>query len=194
MNKEQKDVITNFLSTDSEVAQAPQANGYEFQSGGVVEMLEKLEDKFVDERSDLEKAEVKAKHAFDMLMQDLTAQIENATQAATEKSETRGKKLQAAADAKGDLADTTASRDDDQKYLSDLVATCEQKASAIEKAIEILSSDDVAGAAKKHLPTLAQTSFIQLRSNAKITDGSSNSENQWKALSFLKMRASQINS
>merc|ERR1712054_633628 len=103
-------------------------------------------------------------------MQDLTAQVENAAAARTEKSETKGKKLQAAADAKGDLVDTTATRDDDQKYLSDLVATCEQKASdfenrqqlradelaAIEKAIEILGSSAVSGAADKHLPSLMQ--------------------------------------
>merc|ERR1719272_81920 len=34
---------------------APEANGYEFQSSGVVEMLEKLNDKFIDERTTLEK-------------------------------------------------------------------------------------------------------------------------------------------
>jgi len=200
--KDQVEVLTAFLQ------QAPEAHGYEFQSGGVIEMLEKLEDKFNDERSDLEKAEVNAKHAYDMLMQDLTAQVENATQARTEKSETKGKKLQAAADAKGDLVDTTATRDDDQKYLSDLVATCEQKASdfenrqqlradelaAIEKAIEILSSDDVAGAAERHLPKLMQTSFIQLKSTEKMSNSASNDQNQWKALTYLKMRGSQINS
>merc|ERR1712196_348773 len=208
--KENQRVLNNFLqqAESSNLEQAPEAHGYEFQSGGVIEMLEKLEDKFSDERSELEKAEVNAKHAFDMLMQDLTAQVENATQARTEKSETKGKKLQAAADAKGDLVDTTATRDDDQKYLSDLVATCEQKASdfenrqqlradelaAIEKAIEILSSDDVAGAADKHLPALAQTSFIQLKNNAGSVTSSTNNENQWKALAFLKMRGSQLSS
>merc|ERR1719247_3379937 len=45
-----KRTIYSFLSTDAEVVQdpmsvsAPQANAYEFQSGGVVEMLEQLED------------------------------------------------------------------------------------------------------------------------------------------------------
>jgi cell division septum initiation protein DivIVA len=203
--EENKAALTAFLQEPSGLeVSAPEANAYEFQSGGVIEMLEKLEDKFVDERADLEKKEVNAKHAFDMLHQDLTAQVESATQARTEKSATRGKKLQSAADAKGDLVDTTATRDDDQKYLSDLVATCEQKASdfenrqqlradelaAIEKAVEILSSDDVMGAAKKHLPQLAQTSFVQLKSVAKL----SNSDAQWKAMTYLKMRANALNS
>merc|ERR1719171_373287 len=57
-----KRTIYSFLATDNEVIQpaglsvsAPEANAYEFQSGGVVEMLEKLLDKFRDERSTLEK-------------------------------------------------------------------------------------------------------------------------------------------
>jgi len=37
---------------------APEANGYEFQSSGVVEMLEKLLDKFIDERTTLQKEEM----------------------------------------------------------------------------------------------------------------------------------------
>merc|ERR1719324_494891 len=48
---------------------APEANAYEFQSSGVVEMLEKLLDKFIDERTTLEKEEMNSKHAYDMLMQ-----------------------------------------------------------------------------------------------------------------------------
>merc|ERR1711998_656978 len=110
------------------------------------------------------------------------------TQARSDKSATKAKKLQSAADAKGDLTDTTATRDDDSKYLSDLIATCQQKASdfenrqqlradelaAIEKAIEILGSGDVSGAAKKHLPGLAQVSLIQLKSNAATNNASTN--------------------
>merc|ERR1712217_579636 len=146
---------------------APEANAYEFQSSGVIEMLEKLLDKFIDERTTLEKEEMNSKHAYDMLMQDLKAQIAQATQDRDEKAETKAKKLQAKADAEGDLKDTTTTRDADQKYLDDLTATCEQKASdfesrqqlrteeleAVSKAIEIVSSGAVAGSADKHLPS-----------------------------------------
>merc|ERR1719313_3012708 len=137
---------------------APEANAYEFQSHGVVEMLENLLDKFIDERTTLEKEEMNARHAFEMLMQDLKAQIDQATADRDEKAEAKAKALQAKADAEGDLEDVTTTRDADQKYLDDLVATCEQKASdfesrqqlraeeieAIEKAIEIISSAAVA--------------------------------------------------
>ena len=53
-----------------------------------------LWDKFVDERVALEKEEMNGKHAYDMLMQDLTAQIDQATQDRGEKSEIKAKKLQ----------------------------------------------------------------------------------------------------
>merc|ERR1719235_12875 len=43
---------------DGLAVSAPEANAYEFQSSGVVEMLEKLLDKFIDERTTLEKEEM----------------------------------------------------------------------------------------------------------------------------------------
>eukprot|EP00418_Pyrodinium_bahamense_P091190 CAMPEP_0179035260 /NCGR_PEP_ID=MMETSP0796-20121207/13021_1 /TAXON_ID=73915 /ORGANISM="Pyrodinium bahamense, Strain pbaha01" /LENGTH=337 /DNA_ID=CAMNT_0020731531 /DNA_START=108 /DNA_END=1117 /DNA_ORIENTATION=+ len=168
-----KRVIGAFLEEDPQeglAVSAPEAYGYEFQSHGVIEMLEELLDKFIAKRTELEKEEANSQHAYEMLMQDLTAQIEEATQDRTEKSATKAKKLQAKADAEGDLADTTSTRDVDQKYLDDLVATCEQKATdfesrqqlraeeldAIQKAIEIISSEAVTGNAEKYLPTLLQ--------------------------------------
>merc|ERR1712032_407447 len=184
--KEAKKTIEAFLAQEPDeglAVSAPEAAGYEFQSQGVIEMLEKLLDKFIDERTVLEKEEMNAKHAHDMLIQDLTAQTGQAKQDRTEKAETKAKKLQAKADAEGDLKDTTTTRDADQKYLDDLTATCEQKASdfesrqqlrteeleAIAKAIEIISSSAVSGNADKHLPQLVQmkgSSFVALRSNS----------------------------
>merc|ERR1719316_2374060 len=68
---------------------APEANAYDFQSSGIIEMLEQLLDKFIDERTVLEKEEMNSKHAYDMLMQDLTAQIDQATKDRDEKAETK---------------------------------------------------------------------------------------------------------
>jgi len=183
---------------------APEANAYEFQSSGVVEMLEKLLDKFIDERTTLEKEEMNSKHAYDMLMQDLNAQIAQATKDRDEKAESKATALQAKADAEGDLKDTTTTRDADVKYLADLKATCEEKAAdfesrqqlraeeivAIEKAMEIISSGAVKGNAEKHLPSLAETSmtsFAQLRADASV-------QAKARVVSFLRSRAKQLNS
>merc|ERR1719498_479983 len=73
-----------------------------------------------------------SKHAFDMLMQDLNAQIAQGTKDRDEKAESKAKALQAKADAEGDLKDTTTTRDEDQKYFDELTATCEQKSSDFE--------------------------------------------------------------
>merc|ERR1719407_105804 len=118
-----KKVISAFLSQGDDMEEdpldvsAPQANAYEFQSSGIVDMLEKLKDKFEDERTDLEKEESNARHAYEMLIQDLTAQIETATEDREAKAQEKASKLQKAAEDKGDLADTTATRDADQTYL-----------------------------------------------------------------------------
>merc|ERR1719356_876189 len=191
-----------------EHGQTPEVSAYEFQSHGIIEMLEKLLDKFVDERTALEKAEMNSRHAFEMLIQDLVAQTTQATQDRSEKAEFKAKSLQAKADAEGDLTDTTTTRDEDKKYLSDLTSTCEMKASdfearqqlraeeieAIEKAVEILTSASVAGAAEKYLPTLLQkrgkavTALVQL-----VQSGSRNPE-QVRAAQYLRDQAKHLHS
>merc|ERR1719313_404077 len=141
--------------------------------------------------------------AYELLMQDLKAQIEQATQDRTEKSETKAKKLEAKAQAETDLEDTTATRDADSAYLAELTASCQQKASdfesrqqlradelvAIEKAIEIISSAAVQGNAETYLPTMLQkvAALSQLRSNAR-------SPAQTQAALFLQNRAKELNS
>jgi len=202
-----KNMIQAFIEQDPEeglAVSAPEANAYESQSGGIVEMLNKLLDKFIEERTQLGKEEMNSKHAYDMLMQDLKAQIGQAESDRDEKSEFKAETLQAKADAQGDLKDTTTTRDADEKYLADLSATCEQKAGdfeqrqqlraeeieAIEKAIEIIGSDSVSGAADKHLPSMVQIgkSFAQLRS----VNG--NDENQQRVAQFLQEKGQELGS
>merc|ERR1719362_936449 len=204
--EEAKKTINAFLQQDPDeglAVSAPEAAGYEFQSQGVIEMLEKLLDKFIEERTVLEKEEMNSKQAFEMLVQDLKAQIDQAKQDRTEKTETKAKKLQAKADAEGDLKDTISTKKADKKYLADLVATCEQKASdfesrqqlrteeleAIAKAIEIVSSGAVKGNAEKHLPSafLEGNAMLSLRMDAQ-------SQMQFKAGMFLQQRARELQS
>eukprot|EP00397_Hematodinium_sp_SG-2012_P019514 GEMP01020051.1.p1 GENE.GEMP01020051.1~~GEMP01020051.1.p1 ORF type:complete len:665 (+),score=284.09 GEMP01020051.1:80-2074(+) len=207
-----KHVIDAFLSLSGEddadhlSKRAPEANAYEFQSQGVVEMLEKLSDKFEEELDTLRKEEANKKHAHQMLVQDLKGQIEEGERQSMEKGAARAENLQNKAKASADLSDTTTARDDDQQYLDVTSATCAKKDSdfknrqqlradeitAIEKAIEILSSDAVAGTASRHLPALFATSFAQLRSIHKKLAPEAHA--QQRVIRYLTQQGNRINS
>jgi len=182
--------------------QAPEANAYEFQSGGVVDMLEKLLDKFIQERTVLEKEESDSKHAYELLKQDLEASVDQAEKDVASKSRSKAKRLEQKASAEGDLSDTTTQRDEDQKYMTDAVAECEQKATdfearqklraeeieAINKAIEIISGGAVKGASEEHLPGFVQESFAQLRSSG------DEARARKRVVGYLQDKSGRINS
>jgi prefoldin subunit 5 len=190
---------------------APEAEGYEFQSAGIIEMLEKLLDKFVAELTALEKDEMSSKQAYEMLMQDLENGIQQSTIDKDEKTELRADKLESKATAEGDLADTTETRDADQKYLDELTAICDKKAAdfearqtlraeeleAVEKAIEIIASGAVTGNADKYLPTLIQrnkgkaTSMAQF--NLKELSGTT-TVTRARAVVYLQTKAKELKS
>merc|ERR1719247_818265 len=69
-----KRVIGSFLQKDPEAMLqsrlgAPEADAYEFQSEGVINIFDDLEHKMADERADGQKTEMNQKHSYDMLMQ-----------------------------------------------------------------------------------------------------------------------------
>jgi len=202
-----KRTIDAFLAQDPQSGMdyvAPEANAYEFQSSGIVDMLADLLRKFTDERTTLEKEETSSRQNFEMLMSDMDSQIANAQAGLEKDREDKAKALKSKASAEGELADTIVVRDEDQKFLDDTMATCTQKATdfearqqlraeeieAIEKAIEIISSSTVSGAADKHLPGLIQqkaTSLAQF-----LSDPSSPA--QFKVAIYLQDKARQLNS
>merc|ERR1719375_84835 len=169
---------------DDQAPTPPEANAYEFQSGGIIDMLERLKDDFRKQLKDCTKEEMNSKHAYDMIAQDLTDSIARANsdiEAKTAEKESKNEKI---AEDKSLLAATIQDKDEDTKTLSDLEAECEQKGlsfeekqqlraeeiEAIGKAIEILSGGAVSGAAEKHL-SLEQvgTVLAQLRSTSHNT-------------------------
>jgi len=187
---------------------APEAASYEFQSGGVVEMFEKLEDKFRGELHDLEKAEILSGQEFTLQIQELVSQIEMATDESDMKTKKKSEAAQDEAEAKGDLATTTSDVATDSKYLKDLLTECDAKSKAYEnrqmlrkeeleavhKAIEIISSDDVSGAGETYLPQ-----FVQMKSNTKksaftLLRASSDAPIRKKLVSFLSARAKETKS
>ena len=66
---------------------APRAYRYEDQSGGVIEMLEKLQEKLIQVLTVAEKEATESKNAFELMMQDLNAQIDEPESDRTPNSE-----------------------------------------------------------------------------------------------------------
>jgi len=201
-----KKAIDLFLAQGLESADpvaAPEATGYDFQSTGIIEMLEKLLDKFVDDKTALEQTEMNSKHAYQMLMKDLTMQSDDASADRTAKAETKAAKLESKATAETDRSDTTKTMNADKKYLADTTATCASKAAdfearqqlraeeivAITEAIKIIESSSVSGAADKYLPSLAQKgrALTQLRA-------STNTQLQQRVVLFLRKEGKALNS
>lgn len=175
-----KDALMSFLQLqqpdvkempdDKMSYQAPEAAGYEFQSGGVVDMLLKLKDEFEEKKGKLMKEETDAKNAYGLIMQQLTGNVDNADHEIKKKKVLRAETEQAKAEAEGDLAATTKERDEDQVYLDETKAMCKQKADDFEarqklraeelevlkKAMEIIADGTVKGAGEKNLPQLLQ--------------------------------------
>jgi uncharacterized coiled-coil DUF342 family protein len=165
---------------DAEEPSPPEANAYEFQSSGIVDMLKKLQDDFRKKRSECEKEEMNSKHASDMVIQDLTDTIARSNSDIASKSQDLQKKKERVGEAKKELGTTTADHAEDTKFLSDLDAECHEKQlsftekqqlrteeiAALEKAIEILSGSSVSDAAEAHLSlAAASTSLVQLRNS-----------------------------
>jgi hypothetical protein len=169
----------DFMSSMGPEYQAPEANAYEFQSGGIIEMLKKLQGQFRTKLADCQKEEMNSKHAYDMVVQDLVDSIENSNDSIEEKKLTKARKEEKAAADKKELAATETMKASDEKTLKDMQVECEEKKlsfgekqqlrteeiDAIAQATEILSSPEAQGNADKLLG-LAQksaTALTQLR-------------------------------
>jgi len=168
--------------------QPPEANAYEFQSTSIVEMLKKLEDEFREKLGECQKEEMNSKHAYDMIMMDLKDSVENAERDSKAKAEESHRKISKSAEHKKQLAATSSMKEANEMTLKGLTQECFEKGlsfeekqklrteehEAIEKAIEILSSPEVAGSAEKYLG-LAQrtpraTALVQLDRNAQAQE------------------------
>lgn len=176
-------VLASFLATSSDLqVLQPEQKGFESQSDGVVDMMKDLKDKMAEEKTTLETEEMNEQHTFQMTIQALDHKIKKDTEQRNDKASTKKQMEQDSAVAKGDLADTTHAKNEDEKYTADLTTICEEKSSdfearqklraeelvAIDKAMEIIGSQSVAGSGAKHLPSLVQrrqSSLAQLRNN-----------------------------
>merc|ERR1719359_523902 len=113
-NAKDQPMVQNALLQDAAMVEngiddsMPQAKveAYESSSGGIMEMVEQLGEKFDNERMELEKREANEVAAFEMMAKDLTGQIEAATDERNQKTAHKAKREQDKAGADGDLSDT----------------------------------------------------------------------------------------
>merc|ERR1719420_1994635 len=96
---------------DDQAPTPPEANAYEFQSGGIIDMLERLKDDFRKQLKDVTKAEMNSKHAYDMIAQDLTDSISRANSDIEAKSAEKESKIEKIAEDKSLLAATIQDKD-----------------------------------------------------------------------------------
>mmetsp|Transcript_11162 Transcript_11162/g.18446 ORF Transcript_11162/g.18446 Transcript_11162/m.18446 type:complete len:653 (-) Transcript_11162:44-2002(-) len=198
-------VLAAFVQeTQHEVAKGgPSVNAYEFQSGGIVALLEKLLKKFKGELDEVETEEANEAHNYDLEMIQLSDTIDYLKKEIEEKSVLKSKRASESAQAKSDLASTRNELAEDEKTLADMTATFEAKTEtfnanqvvrkdeleAISKAIEIISDPTVAGSYKEHI-NLAQTklSLLQVRS------AKSRARSRHQVAAFLQKKARMLSS
>merc|ERR1719321_1952668 len=85
---------------------APEANAYESQSGGIIDMLKNLLKEFSEKKGQCQKEEMNSAHASNMIVNDLTDSIENANDDVAAKTKLKGEKEAKAAQLKGELQTT----------------------------------------------------------------------------------------
>merc|ERR1719421_1372339 len=197
-------VLAAFLQETQESTRGgPAVNAYEFQSGGIVALLNKFLKKFQNELEQVEREESNQSKNFDLEMINLSNTIDYLKKEIEEKSVLKAKRAKESAQAKSDLAATRKDLADDEKTLADMKATFAAKSDqfkanqevrkaeleAISKAIEIISDPSVAGSYGEHV-NLVQTkaSFLQLRSTR------SRVSSRQRLMTFLQRKAALLSS
>merc|ERR1719160_250952 len=161
-----RDVLTSFLT-------AGDGQGYAPASGEIVGILKQLGDTMFKDLNELIAAEEAAKKAYEELMAAKQKEVDSLTAAIESKIKRIGELGIEIVNLKEDLDDTTASYDDDLKFLADLKKNCATKEKewairqktrqeellAIADTIKILNDDDALELFKKTIPS---ASLLQL--------------------------------
>merc|ERR1719454_2780071 len=158
---------------------APDPKAYESQSGGILDILEDMKEKAVAMKNDGVKAEMNAKHAYEMLKQSLETTIAQDEKELAESKSVKAAAEEAKAIAEGDLSMAEKELAEDKKYLSELSTDCQTKAADWEVStksradeLEALATakkiivEKTGGAAEQAYGLLQQTSLSKSTSDA----------------------------
>lgn len=167
-------------SAQTDADGAPDVAAYEFQSGGLVEMLNGLLEKFEKQLAEVEARETSAAQNFDLNKIQLTDMISHSQKNRDEKAATKADLSAKSAEAKGDLGRTKESKAADEKTQAEMNSIHEQKTEAfkanqevrtleleaLNKAIEIISAPNVADSYAGHINLVQKPSFLQTQSTS----------------------------
>merc|ERR1719160_1890014 len=129
---------------------APDPKAYESQSGGILDILEDMKEKAVAMKNDGVKAEMNAKHSFEMLKQSLENTIAQDNKELAEAKSVKAGAEEAKAIAEGDLSMAEKELAEDKKYLSELSSDCQTKAADWEVSTKSRADElEALAAAKK---------------------------------------------
>jgi len=154
-------------------AGAPDAAVYEQHSGGIVSILQGLQDKAVGQQADARKAEMTSSHNFDMLKQSLEDSVKASNKDMNEAKSGGMESAEIKAKAEGDLAMSSKDLAADTKQLAALEHDCKNKAAdydseAASRAEELKALgeakkviQEATGGAEKQTYGLDQMSFMQ---------------------------------
>lgn len=151
----QKKVQSFLESEDGLSLHQPQAksSNYESKSGGILDVIQKMQDKNSEELQKLRENEMNARHKHEMLVQDLKNQQANKEEQLGLAQENEGKAQAAAKQAEADLATASDAHKADKDELRSTKSGCKkyaknweteneedkQEAAVIQQAIDILS-------------------------------------------------------
>jgi hypothetical protein len=184
----QKFATTSRLQVElASFLQQPQGKqyAYEFQSGGIVELLKKFKKKFSKELYDTQTPEANSQHNFNLMKMNLEDEIANTKTSIEDRTQKKSAAEATAANAKKQLADTTADLKADEKYLADLRTTYKLKSNnfetnqgvraeeleALTTAVEIISGGSAA-ASSFNLANISSIILITLSNGPFIPDAS----------------------
>merc|ERR1719197_1482427 len=136
----ERSVVENYLKKDPEISllqrqPTGEAAAYEGQTASIKQLFEGLEEKLSDERADGQSTEANEKHTYDVMMLQLNSQLKEAKYDREKKAAAKAKAEQDLAAAEGEKAATEQALEEDRKYLAQLKAECEAKATAFAKRL-----------------------------------------------------------
>jgi len=148
------------------------APSHEFQGDDIISTLEGLKDDFRAQKDQLLTAHTEVKHTYESEKQDRDQQLELDEKALEEHKGNKADAQKRIATASQDLTTVSAQLLDDQTYLADLSAKCNEKAvlwdertqvrsdeiQAITQALTILTSESVQGSPEEEAASFVQTS------------------------------------